>query len=129
MTKKQQRELIYKKCGGRCAFCGSPLQKGWHISPIEQPHTVVGADGKLKKVNEEIENKLPSCSACGLSRIQHSNSRGIMSVESFKKSLNFGFKVMLKQDPHYKKAIRYGLIKETNKPITFYFEQTQKTKS
>lgn len=128
MTKQQQRDFIFEKYAGHCAFCGCALKKGWHVSPIEQPQTAVGADGKLKKLNDEIENKLPSCSACGLSRIQHSVNGKIMSVESFRKSLTFGFNCM-KLNPYYKKAIRYGLIKETGRPVTFYFEQLKKQKS
>lgn len=33
--KKSDREKIYNKYGGRCAYCGDPLSKGWHVDEIE----------------------------------------------------------------------------------------------
>ena len=34
MTKKE-RELIFNKYNGKCAYCGCELKKGWHIDHIE----------------------------------------------------------------------------------------------
>ncbi len=31
MATKKQRELIFNKYGGKCAYCGCELAKGWHI--------------------------------------------------------------------------------------------------
>lgn len=33
--KKKDREIIFNKYGGRCAYCGEELQKGWHVDEIE----------------------------------------------------------------------------------------------
>ncbi len=33
--KKKDRELIFNKYNGRCAYCSDPLQKGWHVDEIE----------------------------------------------------------------------------------------------
>lgn len=33
--KKADRQKIFDKYGGRCAYCGCELQKGWHVDEIE----------------------------------------------------------------------------------------------
>jgi 5-methylcytosine-specific restriction endonuclease McrA len=34
MTQKE-RKIVYEKYGGRCAYCGCELQKGWHVDHVE----------------------------------------------------------------------------------------------
>ena len=34
MSKKKDREIIFNKFGGRCAYCGCELQKGWHVDEL-----------------------------------------------------------------------------------------------
>ncbi len=33
--KKSDREIVFNKYDGRCAYCGEPLQKGWHVDEIK----------------------------------------------------------------------------------------------
>ena len=33
--KKTDREKVFNKCGGRCAYCGDELKKGWHVDHME----------------------------------------------------------------------------------------------
>jgi 5-methylcytosine-specific restriction endonuclease McrA len=33
--KKADRQKIFDKYGGRCAYCGCELQKGWHVDHID----------------------------------------------------------------------------------------------
>jgi 5-methylcytosine-specific restriction endonuclease McrA len=33
--KKQIREQIFNKYSGKCAYCGTGLEKGWHVDHIE----------------------------------------------------------------------------------------------
>lgn len=35
MGKAKDRQAIFDKYGGRCAYCGCELQKGWHVDHIE----------------------------------------------------------------------------------------------
>lgn len=63
-----------------------------------------------------IKNQMPSCPSCNINK--HS-----MSHEDFR-NLIAGFINSLNRDStQYKIAKRYGLIKETIKPIQFYFER------
>ena len=32
--KNKDREIIFNKYDGRCAYCGDPLQKGWHVDEL-----------------------------------------------------------------------------------------------
>lgn len=32
---KKDRETIFNKYGGRCAYCGCELEKGWHVDEIK----------------------------------------------------------------------------------------------
>lgn len=123
---KQDRSILFQKFSGFCAFCGSELKKGWHVSPILAPQTFVKEDGTLGKINDELTNKLPSCKQCDLTRIHHSHGEHPISIEEFRIALADDFE-FLQFNPYYNKAIRFGLIKETNAPIIFFFERFEKT--
>lgn len=32
---KKQREVVFNKYGGKCAYCGCALEKGWHVDHVE----------------------------------------------------------------------------------------------
>lgn len=61
MSKKIERELVGIKYGGKCAFCGSSLEKGWHVWDIMPIQLVVTETGNIKKINTEYENMMPAC--------------------------------------------------------------------
>ncbi len=123
MNNKEKREIVFNSYGGHCAFCGDELQKGWHVSPILNPKMAIAESGQLVQENIGVENFLPACRACNLSRIQLSYGQELMTIERFRTYLKFSFERMLKDTADYKKAMRYGLIVETGNPIKFYFEK------
>ena len=56
MTKKQRQE-VFDKFGGRCAYCGCELGKGWHldhIEPVCRKFKMVSACWKNKETKQEI---------------------------------------------------------------------------
>ena len=123
---KKDREEIYKKYNGRCAYCGCILQKGWHIDellPVKRNWIMVGKkkvfDGTCEYPERfNIDNQMPSCPSCNINK--HS-----MSLENFRKFIK-GFIISLNRDStQYKIAKRYGLVIETNKPLKFYFENNK----
>lgn len=125
MTKKE-RETIFHKFGGCCAYCGCLLQKGWHADHIKPIRRKFKYDkGKQKVVHtgecrypkrECADNYFPACASCNINK--HS-----MSIEEFRKLVS-GFITSLNRDSvQYRIAKRYGLLQETEKPVTFYFEQ------
>ena len=137
MTKKKDRELIFNKYKGRCAYCGEKLQKGWHVDELlpvvrlwkykkdENGEYEMDKYGCNIKVNYmeyperlTIDNQMPSCPSCNINK--HS-----LSLEGFRNLIQ-NFTTSLNRDStQYKIAKRYGLIEETQKRVIFYFEKVQ----
>lgn len=125
---KKQREILFQKYGGKCAYCGFDLQKGWHADHIEavirnshwNPKTYRWEfDGTY--VNPEknhIDNMNPSCASCNINKHQLTIEQFRDLIQNFVNSLN-------EYTVQYKIAKRYGLIKETEKKVRFYFEDYQ----
>lgn len=129
--KKSDRQKIFDKYGGRCAYCGCELTKGWHvdeIEPIRRNWEYVkdanGYDTKkrytdcLHPERLHIGNQNPACASCNINK--HSES-----LEQFRKNIAAYMKHLNEISTQYKIAKRYGLIEETNKPVTFYFEEVE----
>lgn len=139
MTKKQQRELIYNKYGGLCAYCGTELQKGWHVDEIEPVRRgweymkdengkrIWDAEKRDYKIKATvmhperftIENQMPSCASCNINK--HSGS-----LEEFREVIQGFMKHLNAINTQYKIAKRYGLVVENVKPVVFYFESVGK---
>ena len=120
---KNSRKLIFNKYGGKCAFCGYDLNKGWHVWDIEPIKTVVTSGGKLAKINDEIENLMPACKKCGSLRIRNRHHK--MDIEEFRKEIMSGLDFLrhgCMSSSNYNRLIRFGIIKETGNNLIFHFE-------
>ncbi len=56
--KKSDRDIVFNKYGGKCAYCGCELQKGWHVDHIES----IGRKTKTKHSHykhKETKEELP----------------------------------------------------------------------
>ena len=125
--KKADRQKIFDKYGGKCAYCGCELQKGWHVDEIEPIRrnwgTFLRKDGTTSKMftdclhpeNLNIGNQNPSCASCNINK--HSES-----LEQFRKNIAAYMKNLNEISTQYKIAKRYGLVKETGIEVKFYFE-------
>lgn len=125
--KTLERQIIFDKFDGRCAYCGCELTKGWHvdeIEPIRRNWKVVNGrkvfTGCQHPERLTIENQNPSCPSCNINK--HSEP-----LEQFRKNIAAYMKHLNEVSTQYKIAKRYGLVEETGKPVLFYFE-TLKTK-
>lgn len=131
---KADRQTIFEKYGGRCAYCGCELQKGWHvdeIEPVRRSREYVkdengnriwnGKDDYFSKPTMlhperlHIDNQNPACPSCNINK--HSES-----LESFRALIQGFMKHLNGVSTQYKIAKRYGLIHETNISVKFYFE-------
>lgn len=114
---RKERDIIFNKFGGKCAYCGCDLLKGWHVDHLKP---VVRYRNSYKHPERDaIENKMPACASCNI------NKRDL-SLEEFR-SLIKNFITSLNRDSvQYKIAKRYGLIYETSMPVVFYFERMTK---
>jgi len=120
---KQQRETVFKKYGGKCAYCGCELQKGWHVDHIEPiVRDLAFSGGKVvslptceKPHNHTLENFNPSCASCNI-------QKSSLTLEQFRRSIAQYVNSLNMYSTQYKIAKRYGLIQETNIEVKFYFE-------
>lgn len=120
------RQKVFDKYGGRCAYCGCELQKGWHVDEIEPVRRfksyVKDEHGKSIWDAEKggwvtksevshperfhIDNQNPACASCNINK--HSDS-----LETFRKNIAAYMKHLNEINTQYKVAKRYGLIQET----------------
>ncbi|WP_374440580.1 HNH endonuclease signature motif containing protein [Epilithonimonas sp.] len=122
---KKNRDILFQKYGGKCAYCGCDLQKGWHADHIEAVIRNSHYNPKTHRwefdgtyVNPEknhIDNMNPSCASCNINKHQLTIEQFRDLIQNFVSSLN-------EYTVQYKIAKRYGLIQETEKKVRFYFE-------
>lgn len=123
MTKKELRQEVHNKYGGKCSYCGCELQKGWHVDHIE-PHwhcmTEVEAEKYgVKKGSNEIENLNPSCPRCN-------RWKSTFTVDMFREQISKQTERLRRDSSNYRMALDYGTIKEISKGVKFYFETYKK---
>lgn len=148
--KKSDRQLIFDKYNGKCAYCGCGLQKGWHvdeIAPVRRKYKYINAHWKNKTTKEKTpilqENMIRSeweyiisknisdgCYNPENYNINNQNpacascniNKHEMSLEEFRKLIAGFMKHLNEHSTQYKLAKRYGLITENNIKVQFYFE-------
>lgn len=128
---KKDRDIVFNKYGGRCAYCGDKLEKGWHVDellPVRRVYNEDFSHEKRKHIRTMVkmehperltlENQMPSCPSCNINK--HSEP-----LESFRKLIENFMHHLNVINTQYKIAKRYGLVQENIKPVVFYFEKTQ----
>lgn len=124
MTKKEERNKIFKKYNGKCAYCGCDLPNKWHIDHINPViRDLIHIPGKgyitgkemLKPELDILENKNPACPSCNI--MKHSSD-----IEGFRFMILGFVKSLNKYSNQYKFAKKFGLINENEQKVTFYFE-------
>lgn len=124
--KKADRQLIFDKYGGRCAYCGCELKKGWHVDHLEAVHRESEYSKETGKYvltgvcrhpeNDHFDNYMPSCASCNI-------TKSTVPLESFRRYIENTVESLNKNHyAAYKFAKRFGLIQETPKEVKFYFE-------
>lgn len=113
MTRKRltasERQQIYEKFGGRCAYCGCEIT----IKDMQADHVVPlhlgGAD--------DISNLYPACRACN-------HYKSTYTLERFREIIQRAPVVLMKGSATYRNIVRFGLIQHPEKPtVQFYFER------
>ncbi len=115
---KNERQAVYDKYNGRCAYCGCELCKGRHIDHLKPVRRGVRKKGKLRYPKRDcFQNCMPACASCNINKHQ-------MSLEDFRNLISGFMKHLNNRNTQYKIAKRYGLVQEVDKEITFYFEKS-----
>lgn len=104
---KEERKAVYEKYNGHCAYCGEEIayekMQVDHLIPLHKG----GADN--------LQNYMPSCRKCN--QYKHT-----LSLEDFREQIGLTVK-RLQGVYAYVMATKYGLVTETDIPVTFYFEK------
>lgn len=109
------RDQLAAKTNNRCGYCGEVLKKGWHQDHVEPVERYPGT--KIMKYPERDidENKIAACPPCNINK--HN-----MTVDQFRNAIKQYVISLNKRMVQYQMAKKYGLIKETNIEVVFYFE-------
>lgn len=145
---KKDREIIFNKYDGKCAYCGCELTKGWHadhMSPVHRLRKSVGGnwvtkDTGVEPTEQDIINgnhmvvprkTIPN----GFHKPHNDVLENMMpscpscniykhsaDLETFRRIISNGPVGLNKQSAQYRFGKRFGLIKETGIDVKFYFE-------
>jgi 5-methylcytosine-specific restriction endonuclease McrA len=124
---KLNREIIYSKFKGHCAYCGQFIQ----IKDMQVDHVIPQYGFESYLVNKfkipyflqhltkaDINhpyNLFPSCKVCN-------GWKSTYHIELFRSEIQDQIKRLNERHANYRMAKKYGLIQETEKPVKFYFE-------
>lgn len=105
---KAERQQVYEKYDGHCAYCGKKID----IKDMQVDHRVPLYNGG----EENMENYMPSCRMCN-------HYKRTASVETFRKMIS-EIPHKLERDSYiYRVARAYGLIAEFHpQQVRFYYE-------
>jgi 5-methylcytosine-specific restriction endonuclease McrA len=125
---KINRQEVYNKCGGHCAYCGEEItikeMQVDHIIPVSFFSDHIRSNKRVPKflshlkgtdVNH-IDNLFPSCRVCN-------KWKSAFDLEFFRSELSEQVRRLNDYSSNYRIAKRYGIINEVNIPIVFYFEK------
>ena len=128
---KYQREALRMMFGGKCAYCGCELERGWcadHVeaiyrnwsklsaNPITGSVTITPANQPRFPERDSEDNLFPSCRACNI-------HKSVFGLEAWRIELGELTGFLQRGYPTYRHALRFGLIVETSTPIVFWFEK------
>jgi len=131
MKMSKKRQAIYDKSGGKCWYCGCELAKGWHADHFhairrndiswmsDEAKEMLNAQDCEHPEHDTEENKVPACGSCNIMKSQ-------MNIENFRACISQFVESLNLYTNQYKFAKRYGLIKETEIPVVFWFEKNGK---
>ena len=104
---KLERELIYIKTDGHCAYCGIEIE----IADMQVDHVFPINRGGL----DEKENMLPACRSCN-------HYKSTYDLEDFRREIGLWHERLMRDSVTYKNAVRFGVVTPTPHKIEFYFE-------
>lgn len=118
---KQQRQQVYNKYNGHCAYCGCELE----YKDMQVDHLIPLNDWNNSHTDEELwsmDNLMPSCRLCN-------HYKRSYTLEHFREAIEkIPFK--LNRDSYiYRIGVKYGVVNPNEKSITFFFEKVVKEKN
>ncbi len=103
-----ERQQIYEKFGGHCAYCGCEIT----IKDMQADHVVPlhlgGAD--------DIANLYPACRACN-------HYKSTYTVERFREIIERAYDTQMKYSATFRNLVRFGMIVRSRTDVKFWFER------
>lgn len=121
---KKQREALYQKYNGRCAYCGAKIEisemQADHIFSVYHTETgrLLGYDSPTDEQLNSLDNFRPACRQCNY-------YKSVYDTDSFRKAIKKMLWKNLKKTFAYRMALKYGLIEEHDIEIVFFFEKQE----
>lgn len=116
---KIDRQAVYAKCDGHCAYCGREItfkqMQVDHMFPKSLDHVYHFETGK--DVNC-AENLMPACRRCNIWK--HS-----LRLEHFRSEIQEQVNRVKLRSPNFRMALDFGQLQITESPIVFYFERVR----
>lgn len=106
---KAERQAVYDKCNGHCAYCGCEL-----VFKVMQVDHVVSLE--YHNGADDVTNMLPACRSCN-------HYKSTMTIERFRQAVERFPQVLMRDNVTYKNAVRFGLVDPKPHKIEFYFEK------
>lgn len=105
---KAERQAVYDKIGGYCAYCGCSIA----LSEMQADHIVPLHKGGA----DEVDNMLPACRSCN-------HYKSTLTVERFRECVERWPEVLARDNVTYRNAVRFSLVRPTPYKVVFYFER------
>lgn len=122
---KAQRTTLRQMFDGCCAYCGVALEDRWHADHFKHVERKMKRlpDGRLiytgdvhRPERDTIENMMPACAPCNIDK--HN-----LTLEDWRIKLQRAVAVLMRNQPTFRHAVRFGLLQETGAQVVFHFER------
>jgi 5-methylcytosine-specific restriction endonuclease McrA len=118
---KINREEVYNKCSGHCAYCGIEITMKQmqvdHIKPLYRNDKVETLEvWGVERGTDEMDNLNPSCARCN-------KWKSTFSLEMFRTIVENSIERLERDTPNFRLAKDYGLLNITKNKVIFYFEK------
>ena len=103
-----ERQQIYEKFGGHCAYCGCEIT----IKDMQADHVVplhLGGE-------DDISNLYPACRACN-------HYKSTYTVERFREIIERAYDTQMKCSATFRNLVRFGMIARPRTDVRFWFER------
>lgn len=107
---KWERETIYQKTNGHCAYCGCELE----FKDMQADHVQSFYLGG----SNELDNFLPSCRSCN-------HYKSVLGLEDFREWMQTLPDRMLRDSVNFRNLFRFGIVSVDRSPVKFYFEKME----
>lgn len=104
---KTERQEIYDKCHGCCAYCGYPLE----YKDMQADHVIPLYNGG----KDELDNMLPACRSCN-------HYKSTLSLDRFRAMVDRIPETLERDSATYRIGRRFGKVTDNRYKTIFWFE-------